>query len=87
MSSITVGAHSRPAGNRWTGGRRTLTAWRRRAAEAGTAVAAHASRMRQPALTVTGLGLVDASAFQVGIGLGLLVTGASALVLEWLTSS
>jgi hypothetical protein len=51
-----------------------------------TAAAGRAASLRQIALTVTGLALVDASAFQATTGAGLLVTGGSVLVLEWLTS-
>jgi hypothetical protein len=86
MSSITVGAHSRPTPNRWNQTRKTLASWRTAAARSAASIAGHVSSLRQVTLTVTGLGLVDAAAYQTTTGVGLLVTGASLLVLEWLTS-
>jgi hypothetical protein len=86
LSSITVGAHSRPAPNRWNQACKALASWRTAAARTASAAAGRVATMRQAALTVTGLGLVDAAAYQVTTGVGLLATGASVLVLEWLTN-
>jgi hypothetical protein len=85
MTTATIGAH-RPAESRWTPARRELTRWRAKTANATRAAAARAMDFRRAVLTVTGFGFVDASAYQVTVGVGLLVTGASVLVLEWLTS-
>lgn len=86
MSSITVGAHSRPAPGRWAAARKVLTTWRETAARTASSAAGRAQTMRQAALTVSGLALIDASAYSLGTGAGLLTTGASLLVLEYLTS-
>lgn len=81
MTTATIGAHSRPAEARWANTRRTLAAWRRRSAGAATALW---HRHGSPALTISGLTCIDASAYQVNLGIGLLVTGISGLVLgEW----
>lgn len=85
MTTATLGAH-RPSESRWTPARRELSRWRTKVADAGRTAASRAMDLRRAALTVTGLGLVDASAYRVTTGVGLLVTGTSILVLEWLTS-
>jgi predicted phage tail protein len=47
-------------------------------------VSAARHRYRRPALTITGLTLIDAALFQHGWFAGLLATGISVLVFEWL---
>ena len=86
MSSLTVGAHSRPRTDRWTGIRQAWAVVADVAAAAGHAVADRAARARQAVLTITGLGFVDAAAYQVTLGVGLASTGVSLLLLEYLTS-
>lgn len=85
MTTATLGAH-RPAESRWTPARRELARWRTRTTKTIRDAALRAAGLRRVALTVTGLGLVDTSAYHVTVGVGLLVTGTSVLVLEWLTS-
>lgn len=87
MTTASLAAHRQPVQNRWQPARRGFTNWRRRAGVKLQHAVAGATRLRRGALTVTGLGLVDASAFHLGSGAGLLATGASVLVFEWLSSS
>jgi len=87
MTTASLAAHRQLARNRWQPARRGFTAWRRNAGIKAKQVATRAVGWRRAALTVTGLGLVDASAFHLGSGAGLLATGASVLVFEWLSSS
>lgn len=80
MSAISVGAHSRPAPPRWQTTRRNVTKWWQASAKA---VIGASARLRHPAMTVSGLACIDAAAFQVNAGTGLLTTGLSILLYEW----
>jgi len=91
MSSLSVGAHSRQQPTRWAPARQGFASWRRKA---GLAIARNSQRItgfRRLSLTVGGFVCVDASAFQLGAGhisagVGLLTTGVSAFVFEYLAS-
>jgi hypothetical protein len=80
MSAISVGAHSRPAPPRWETSRQLVAKWWQASARA---TAGAASRLRHPVMTVSGLACIDAAAFQVNVGTGLLTTGVSILLYEW----
>lgn len=84
MSTASIGAHSRPAEPRWPAARKTWADVKRRTAEAAGTARARAWSLRRAALTIGGFACIDAAAFQVNIGTGLLATGISALVLETL---
>lgn len=67
---------------RWlTGARRTVSSAAKRATTVATAAR---SRYRRPALVVASFGCIDAAAYQVALGVGLLVTGLSLFVFEML---
>ena len=87
MSSITVGAHSRPPQGRWASARRAIAGVRATAADAWARSAARSPgwlRRMSPVLSIGGMACVDVSAYQVNLGVGLLVTGISGLTLgEW----
>lgn len=87
MTTASLAAHRQPVQNRWQPAQRKFTAWRRQAGIKAQRVIAGASKLRRGTLTLTGFGLVDASAFHLGSGAGLLATGASVLVFEWLSSN
>lgn len=64
---------------RWRTARSDLTrAWASIAKTAGEA----RRRYRRPSLVVSGFGCIDAAAYQLGLGWGLLVTGLSLLAFE-----
>jgi len=84
MSTASIGAHSRPDESRWSAARKTLAAVGSRAANAAAGTRARLWSLRQAALGVAGLACIDGSAYQVNLGIGLLVTGGSLLLLGWL---
>jgi len=84
LSTASIGAHSRPVEPRWPAARTALASARSRTARAVESARTRLWSLRRAALTVGGFACIDAAAFQVNAGTGLLATGASALVLEWL---
>lgn len=84
MSAVSISAHSRPEPSRWAATRKTLAAIGKRAADATAATQSRLWSLRQAALGIGGLACIDGSAYQVNTGTGLLVTGASLLLLGWL---
>lgn len=84
MSTASIDSHSRPAGSRGAAARKTLTAIGKRAANAAATTHARLWSLRQAALGVGGLACIDGSAYQVSLGIGLLTTGVSLLLLGWL---
>jgi hypothetical protein len=78
---MTVITNARPTANGWAvRARRTLATTARQGAKV---VSAARHRYRRPALTISGLACVSAAAYQVDLGVGLLVTGLMCLVFEW----
>jgi len=65
--------------------RRVRTALASAVSQGATMASAARHRLRRPALVIGGLGCMDAAAYQGPLWLGLVVTGASLWVLEWLT--
>jgi hypothetical protein len=91
MTTASLAAHRQPVQNRWQPARRGFTVWRRKTGLAVKRVTARAVGYRRATLTLTAFGLIDDAAFQIGYGhagtgIGLLVTGISVLIFEWLVS-
>jgi hypothetical protein len=85
MTTASLCAHTRQPVKRWTPAREGFAAWRRKAGAATAQVAARAAGLRRTALTVAGFGFVDAAAYEVGLIAGLVSTGVSLWLLEWLS--
>lgn len=81
MTTLPLDSRGTADKRRWTVARDALANGVRR----GVAmVSAARHRYRRPALTIAGFGCIDAAFYQVGWFAGLLVTGLSVLVFEWL---
>lgn len=77
---MTVITNARPVTSGWTArARHTLTVAARQGAQV---VSAARHQYRRPALTIGGLGFIDAAFFQHGWFAGLLAVGVSVLVFE-----
>jgi hypothetical protein len=81
MTATTLNARTQATSGRLA---RLRVALAESARQGATMVSAARHRYRRPALTISGFACMDASAFQGGLWLGLLTTGISALVYEWL---
>lgn len=84
MSSMSVGAHSRPGTTRWARAPQGFAAWRRKVALAASRASVHIigaqATVRRLVVTAAGLGFIDAAAYGPNLYVGLGVTGASLLV-------
>ena len=82
MTVITnATARTQAAGGWFTGARRALAT---AAAQGAKAASAARHRYRRPALVVSSFGCIAAAAYQVNLGVGLLVTGLFLFVFEML---
>lgn len=85
MSSLSVGAHSRPGATRWARAPQGFAAWRRKAGLALARTVERSTGLIRFTLTTTALGFLDAAAYYANFGVGLAATGVSLAVLEWVT--
>lgn len=79
VASVTIPSRTRTTTPRWQQVRSTLAQW---AAQGAQKASAARHRHRRPALVLSGLGCIDASAYQGPLWLGLLITGISLWVFE-----
>lgn len=85
MTTASIGAHTRPDASRLAPARAAFAAWRRKAGTATAQAATQAAKLRRAALTVAGFGFVDAAAYEAHLIAGLVATGVSLWLLEWLS--
>lgn len=85
MTTASIGSHTRPATSRLAPARAAFAAWRRKAGVTTAQVATRAAGLRRAVLTVAGFGFVDAAAYEAHLIAGLVATGVSLWLLEWLS--
>lgn len=85
MTTTTFGVHTRPAAGRTAAARAALKTWHLKAGATAGRIATRAAGMRRAALTVGGFGFIDAGIYRTGLIAGLVATGVSLWLLEWLS--